>query len=100
MIQMEGEIQVNCKKCGTVNTIDADDFDEPVIESQERNMGYETGYYWEHEFNCSNCSNALEVKPSAFEYPEGFLNYEEVEVVGCKVLVRPQFSIVHDEHTE
>lgn len=96
MIQIEGKIQVKCKKCETINTISVDEFEEPETDSAERSMGYETGYYWHHNFECTSCHNLLEVKPSAFEYPVGVLNYEEVEGIGCIVLVKPQFSMIHE----
>ncbi|NOU17819.1 MAG: hypothetical protein HOO91_09700 [Bacteroidales bacterium] len=97
MIEITNKFSVKCKKCGTENEIDINDFGVAEINSEERNMGYETEYYWNCVFDCFKCSNSLEVIPRAFEYPIGVLNYEDVECHGCKIIIKPEFSIVNEE---
>ncbi len=97
MIKITNEFSVECKKCGTENTIDIADFEPPETTSDERNMGYEIEYLWHCEFSCSKCSNDIEVVPRAYEYPMGILNYHDVECTGAIIIDKPNFEIDHQE---
>lgn len=97
MIKIINEFSVECKKCGTENSIDINDFGEADIQSDERNMGYELEYTWQCNFACTKCSNDIEVLPRAYEYPVGILNYSDVECHGAKIKDEPIFMIVQEE---
>jgi len=87
---------VKCKRCQTINTTAIDDFQEPNTESNERNMGYETGYSWTLEITCTKCENELEIIVEAWEYPIGILNYTEFETVGCSFVEEPVVEVEFD----
>lgn len=97
MIKITNDFSVKCKKCGTENGIDINDFEPAETYSDERNMGYEIEYIWHYEFACSKCSNDIEVIPRAFEYPEGILNYHDIECNGAVIVDEPNFIIVNNE---
>jgi hypothetical protein len=61
-------------------------------------MGYEIEYTWHCEFACTKCSNDIEVIPRAYEYPEGILNYFDVDCSGAKIEEEPNFSIINEEN--
>ena len=93
---LKNDIEVKCRKCGTINTIKSSDFDEPDRVSEERSMGTEISYYWNYEFECSNCNNHTTVEISAYEYPMGFLNFADKESTGGDVVNEP-LIVIDDE---
>jgi len=88
---------LKCKKCSTINTPSIEEFDGPEIESNERNMGYESEFTWQYTGNCERCNNAHEVTISAWEYPVGILNYQEIEHKGCTISEQPTLEVVFNE---
>jgi restriction system protein len=88
-----GQIKVKCKKCHKLQEISPDDFEEPETNSDERNMGYETQYIWEFEFQCDKCKNELKITIEGYEYPVGILNYQEFNNEGCIIIDEPTLEI-------
>lgn len=90
--------KVKCKKCGKLHNINPDDFNEPETTSDERSMGYETQYTWEYEFACDKCDNELKLIIEGYEYPVGFLNYQEFNSEGCIIIEEPALEINNEDY--
>lgn len=80
---------VECEECN--NTIEIDT-DMECVASDERNMGIEIEYEGVVEACCPKCGNDIYVKFSAWEYPEGALNYYDTIVDGVIIIKEPTFS--------
>ena len=92
-MKLKNDIEIKCRKCGTVNTIESSDFNDPERVSEERSMGPEISLYWNFEGECSNCNNYLTIEVSAYEYPIGFLNFVDKESTGGEVVNEPLIEI-------
>lgn len=82
---------VKCDECDEIIEVDAD---MDCVSEDERQMGIEYEYEGIVEEVCPNCGNELNIKISAWEYPEGALNYNETEVVGAEIIEEPKFSLL------
>lgn len=90
--------KIKCKKCGKIHDIDPEDFNSPKTTSDERSMGYEIQYTWEYEFICDKCENELKVIIEGYEYPVGFLNYQEFRTEGCLFIEKPTLEINSEDY--
>jgi hypothetical protein len=95
-----GKIKIKCKKCQKIHDICPEEIDDPEINSDERSMGYEIQYIWEHELICDRCKNNLKITIEGYEYPVGILNYQEFSSEGCSIIVEPSLEItsIDDEY--
>lgn len=76
-----GSMTVKCKQCGKIHTISAEEADFENNYGEERQMGTENGYVWEHSIKCG-CGNEIEISYEVWEYPEGTFNTDNVTING------------------
>jgi uncharacterized Zn finger protein len=93
MVTCTGNMQIGCQNCGHVNTIDSDDLDFELVESEEREMGSENTWEAQVEITCDKCGADIEVTHSVYEYPSGTKNSEEVTAKNGIVVSQCQTSI-------
>ena len=79
-------LKVKCKcQCGHVFETWAEY--EGVVAREEREMGPELYHLWQNEVECQGCGEFLTIKIFLYEYPEGCLNYVDVESESdCEIL--------------
>ncbi len=70
---------VNCPYCGSANRVDFSD-ECSISVDEDRQMGEETTYEFDTEFNCGSCEQDFRVSGFICEYPPGAFNYEEINV--------------------
>jgi hypothetical protein len=75
-----------CNKCNKQFHTEINEYDEPEKSSESRNMGNEIQYIWNLERGCENCDNPIEIIIEGYEYPEGFLNYNQTRSTGCLII--------------
>ncbi len=82
------EIQIECD-CGDMITIDLaeENLEWEVVEADEREMGTERLHEAFMKCNCRKCNESLMITLHVWEYPEGFVNMQDIEVDGGKVVV-------------
>ncbi|KJS05466.1 MAG: hypothetical protein VR77_08455 [Flavobacteriales bacterium BRH_c54] len=97
-MKISQKISVKCKKCNKLHDINPEGFSDPEMTSDERSMGYETQYIWEHEFNCDKCNNDLKITIEGYEYPVGILNYQEFNSEGCLIVNEPSLEINNEDY--
>jgi len=68
---------------------------EPVTEKEQRSLGYEYEHTWNSNIKCDKCGDEIKIEVIAYEYPKGFLNYEETNGEGCIITDKINFT-VHD----
>lgn len=78
---VKGTFSLNCLNCRKQHDFLASDSDFNPQFGSERQMGSETGYVWEHTFNCDN---EIEIKYEVWEYPEGMFNMDQINIKGGK----------------
>lgn len=79
---VNGSFSLTCDKCGTQHDFSEDEADFDLTMGDERQMGRENGYSWQHEFECDNCGNNIEIDYEVWEYPEGAFNNDSVRISG------------------
>ncbi len=82
----KGTFSLTCLKCGKQHDFLASDSDVNPQFGSESQMDAETGYVWEHTFNCDNenCDNEIEINYEVWEYPEGVFNMDQIDIKGGK----------------
>ena len=93
----KGDFSLKCSKCDEQHDFDVNDVDFESVSSNEREQGYEIGYSWEENLACE-CGNDIEIDYHVWEYPEGFLNHEEVNIIGGTVLKKFDFEFLVDDN--
>lgn len=74
---------LKCDKCGA--EFDAPSDLESETYSEERSMGMQIGYKWTHEDECPHCHKPYSFEINAWEYPIGFLDYEDHKNKGVEL---------------
>lgn len=85
-MEVRGEAQVRCGKCGAIVYIPGDYLIMEQTWGDERGMGEELGYEGFCETNCANCGNDIFVRYEVTEYPVGFINSAEADIKGGKLI--------------
>ena len=89
-------VRYRCEECGTINEIYLDDlsYDWSLEEVEERGMGPERMYVSEDYFDCKNeeCQTPIGVLMYAWEYPDGCLNFRDLEFDGATPISSGEFS--------
>ena len=89
-------VRYRCKECGTINEVYLSDlsYDWTCEEAEERSMGVERMYVSEDYYDCVNeeCQSPLGILMYAWEYPEGFLNFRDIEFDGATPISSVEFS--------
>jgi len=94
MIELKKGPTIICKNCNKEHVINVSDFEDISSHKEERSMGYEIEYYWKTEFDCDSCKNNIEIEIAGYEYPIGFMNFENIENKGCSVKITPILELV------
>lgn len=81
-LKCNGQLELKCNKCGTINSIDSEDLLFDVVESEERNMGVSKCHSTDFDIECSNCGAGISGKYDVWEYPVGAIDSNDVEVDG------------------
>jgi len=84
-----------CTRCRKKFDTAIEDYGDPEVTSESRNMGSETQFLWTYEFSCPNCSNDIEITIEGYEYPEGFFNYEQTTSRGSLILEKAKLETEH-----
>lgn len=86
MPELSGIAEVKCSKCENSLIIDGSDVYVDEIGFEERSMGAEVFYEGVLEITCPKCSNEIELKYEASEYPVGAFNYSETDISGADII--------------
>lgn len=87
---IEKPLIIKCDNCDEIIEVD---IDMECVGEYERQMGAEYEYEGIIEDDCPKCGNLLYVKISAWEYPVGALNYEDIKVEGAEIMRKPSLSL-------
>lgn len=79
------KVQCSCGEMMTVNLLQQE-LDWEIVEADEREMGTESLHEAEIEVECEQCHQILTITLHVWEYPEGFINMEEILVEGGELL--------------
>lgn len=79
------KVQCSCGEMMTVN-LSQQELDWEIVEADEREMGTESLHEAEFEVECEHCHQILTITLHVWEYPEGFINMEEILVDGGELL--------------
>lgn len=87
-------IRVRCLECKEQNFIEM-----KLIgtEKEQRSLGFEYEHIYRGELKCSHCSEEMRLLTTIFEYPKGFLNYQETNNKSCLVMddiTKDSFNVV------
>jgi hypothetical protein len=88
-----GQLQIKCKNCGHLISIDCDDLSFDEVERNERNDGTEIHHQVIHNFPCTNCKKTIEVTYDVWEYPDGIKNSDNIEIMNGTVIQRCNVQI-------
>ena len=88
---------IRCHQCNEVITIFKDDLDIEVsfYDHGENGMGTETIYEIQHELNCPECDNIIEITITGNEYPLGAYDYDSAEISGAEFINIPSMDMVY-----
>lgn len=79
---VNGTFSLTCDNCSKQHDFASDESDFDNTSGSERQMGTESGYTWEHTFNCDECENEIEIEYEVWEYPVGAFNNDQVNING------------------
>lgn len=79
-------IKLKCDKCNHVNDYESNDLDWECVDSDERQMGMESNFVAEIDFQCDKCGNQITGQFNYWEYPEGSINNEETTLDGATLV--------------
>lgn len=96
MWQFVGEIEYECSKCSSKDSIPIDDFNCECVGGGERSMGNENIYELSYPFECCECSNDIELTFEVSEYPVNFINFTIDKCSGANVLNEPDYEYVRE----
>jgi len=85
---ISGILSLKCDNCKKQHDFPAYDSDFDLSMGNERQMGTENGYSWEHEFECDECGNEIEIYYEVWEYPVGAFNNDILKIKGGTELTR------------
>ena len=92
MWRFAGLIEYQCANCSSSGSVDIADFEVEWVGSDERQMGPELAYELYLDIDCKNCSNEMNFKFIAYEYPAEVLNYVESDVSGAATSDTPHIE--------
>jgi hypothetical protein len=75
---------VKCEECGKESEVETEY--QGVVEVGQRSMGSEYTHLWTGDANCPFCKNDFHVEYTRWEYPQNWLNYEELEAEGGSIV--------------
>lgn len=78
---------VKCEECETKSEVVTEY--QGVVETDQRAMGTEYTHVWSGDWNCPHCKNDLHVEYTRWEYPMGWLNFDDLEANGCEIVQEP-----------
>ena len=78
---------VKCEECETKSEVETEY--EGVVETEQRAMGTEYTHLWAGDADCPHCKNGLHVEYTRYEYPMGWMNFDDLEADGCEILEKP-----------
>ena len=91
-MQVQGTFSVYCDNCGKQHDFPADEADFDLTSTDERQMGPENGYTWEHEDKCNKCGHEFDFTYEVWEYPTGAFNHDDVRTNGCSEVDRYEYD--------
>lgn len=82
------EIQIQCSSCEDDITIDLAEnkLYWEVVEADEREMGTERLHEAVLNWTCGHCNEELTITFHVWEYPEGFVNMQDIEIEGGELV--------------
>lgn len=82
------EIQIKCSNCEKYITIDLAENkpDWEIVEADEREMGTERLHEAIVPLICERCDEEITLTLHVWEYPEGFVNMQDIEVEGGELI--------------
>jgi len=88
-----------CDNCFKTHKVDTDyfDLDYELVYCSERQMGGESHYEANYEFECPTCDNKIMGSFNIWEYPVGAINYTEIDLDGAQVIKECVLHIDLDE---
>jgi hypothetical protein len=101
-MKVTGTFALTCNECGEQYDFASDEVDFEAKYSDERQMGQENGYEWNHSFNCSkkDCYNDIEIEYQVWEYPVGAFNHEIINITGAKEIAMFDYDFHEPEETD
>jgi hypothetical protein len=78
---------VKCEECEKESEVDTEY--QGVVETEQRAMGTEYTHVWSGDANCPQCKNDLHVEYTRWEYPMGWMNFDDLEADGCEIIQEP-----------
>jgi hypothetical protein len=75
---------VKCEKCGKESVVETEY--QGVLEVEQRSMGTESTHVWWMSSNCPFCKRDLQVEYTRWEYPQYWVNDDELEASGCQIV--------------
>lgn len=104
MSLVKGTLSLTCSKCGKQHEFTPEDTDFEVTSTEERPMGLELCHSWEHSFNCDSdvCEdeNEIEIEYEIWEYPQGVLNTDKVDIIGGTEVGRFSYDFQEEQEDE
>lgn len=88
-----GQLIASCNICHTHNNIACNDLPFDIVEVKEGRMGTERCHSVEHAIKCISCRREIAIKYEVWEYPDGSINDEDVEVTGGSLVQGCSFEM-------
>ncbi len=81
-------LKIQCDNCSKVIDVELckNDLDWQIEDTDEREMGIETHYSAVIPLDCEECQSELVISLDVWEYPEGFLNDQDITVEGGELI--------------
>ncbi len=69
---VNGTFSLTCSNCGGQHDFEPEDTDFELNSSEEKPMGIELGYNWEHTFisEIDDCDNEIDISYDIWQYPQ------------------------------
>lgn len=92
---VKGNLIVQCEGCNQNNVILAKNSNFVQSFKIERIYGFEKTYSWEQLVNCS-CGQVNKISYKVWEYPEGVLMDDNIQIVGGQLISNFVFDFTLD----
>lgn len=86
-----------CHRCGCIITVYKDELDVDVssVDHGENGMGDEIIYEIQHEIECLECGNRIEIAIVGNEYPVGAYDFDDAKIYGAEFMDVPSMGMVY-----